>query len=397
MKKKKLRLIIFLLILFISIGFAYLSTNLSLFGTGIFKQNSWDIYFDNITEETYRSDIVTPAVIDNKITINASVNLKQPKSTYTMYADIVNDGSIDAMLDSWTINNDMDTAESKVFDLKLSYADGVELTKYDLLSAKSFDTIKVTAIYKDDISNSELLTNDGSLNLSITLNYVQADEDVRERSTGDIVVTYNYNDTFNFDRGESMDTGYFANFDKDFSIVENVYIPGDLSIRYLLIGLFDGSKVYDFNSEMFNSKYRLYVNHSPNAGVDIKRSIVNSDRNISNKIYWDADNKYVSCHIKGSTYDDSIESDYNLTGLSQRSFKIGTKDWRSDFSFNPITVNSLMISGTFDNFSNYYLPAPVRSGYTFGGWYRDIELSDEIQSTDIATRNITLYAKWVAN
>ena len=397
MKKKKLRLIIFLLILFISIGFAYLSTNLSLFGIGIFKQNSWDIYFDNVDEDTYKSDIVTPAVIDNKITINASVNLKQPKSTYTMYADIVNDGSIDAMLDSWTINNDMDTDESKVFDINLTYADGVELTKYDLLSKESVDSIKLTVVYKDDISNSELLTSDGSLNISITLNYVQADEDVRERSTGDIIVTYNYNDTFNFANGESMDTGYFANYDKDFSIVENVYIPGDLSLRYLLIGSYNGSASYEFNSELFSSKYRLWFNNSPSYFADIKNTVVNNDRNISNKIYWDADNMHVSCHIKGSTYDDSIESDYNLTGLSQRSFKIGTKDWRSASVFNPITVNSLMISGTFDNFSNYYLPTPVRSGYTFGGWYRDIELSDEIQSTDIATRNITLYAKWVAN
>ncbi|MDO4996183.1 MAG: InlB B-repeat-containing protein [Bacilli bacterium] len=397
MRRKNKKTIIILLILFISIGFAYLSTNLFLSGTGIFSANSWDIYFDNVDEETYKTDIVSAASVSNKVTINASINLKQPKSTYTMYADIVNDGSIDAMLDSWTITNDMDTDEAKVFDINLTYADGVELTKYDLLSKESVDSIKLTVVYKDDISNSELLTADGSLNLSITLNYVQADEDVRERSTGDIVVTYNYNDTFNFANGESMDTGYFANFDKDFSIVENVYIPGDLSIRYLLIGSYDGSKVYDFNSEMFNSKYRLYVTHSPNAGIDIKRSIVNSDRNISNKIYWDADNMHVSCHIKGSTYDDSIESDYNLTGLSQRSFKIGTKDWRSASVFNPITVNFLMISGTFDNFSNYYLPTPVRSGYTFGGWYKDIELSDEIQSTDIATRNITLYAKWVAN
>ena len=402
MKKKKLRLIIFLLILFISIGFAYLSTNLSLFGTGIFKQNSWDIYFDNITEDTYRSDIVTPAVIDNKITINASVNLKQPKSTYTMYADIVNDGSIDAMLDSWTITNDMDTDESKVFDINLTYADGVELTKYDLLSKESVDSIKLTVVYKDDISNSELLTADGSLNLSISLNYVQADEDVRERSTGDIVVTYNYNDTFNFAAAESMDTGYFANFDKDFSIVENVYIPGNLSIRYLLIGSYDGSNSYEFNSELFSSKYRLWFKNINSVLInsvlyDNTRTLVNNDRNLLNRLYWDADAQHIDCYIKGATFDDSIHTDYVINGMSTRSFKIGTKDWRSNSVFNPITVNSLLISGTFDNFSNYYLPTPVRSGYIFGGWYRDIELSDEIQSTDIATRNITLYAKWVAN
>ena len=199
MKKKKLRLIIFLLILFISIGFAYLSTNLSLFGTGIFKQNSWDIYFDNITEETYKSEVIGTTEIDNKTTINFSVNLDSPGSTYTMYANIVNDGSIDAMLDSWNLTNTMDENEAKAIDIKVTYSDGVEFTKNDLLKAKSFDTIKVVVTYKKSISNNELLTSEGDLDFSLTMNYVQADEDGLEReqgwenkfSTNPIIITNN--------------------------------------------------------------------------------------------------------------------------------------------------------------------------------------------------------------
>ena len=397
MKKKKLRLIIFLLILFISIGFAYLSTNLSLFGTGIFKQNSWDIYFDNITEDTYKSDIVTPAVIDNKITINASVNLKQPKSTYTMYADIVNDGSIDAMLDSWTINNDMDTDESKVFDLKLTYADGVELTKYDLLSAKSFDTIKVTAIYKDDISNSELLTNDGSLDLSITLNYVQADEDALERNTSEVIVSYNYNDSFVFNSGESMDTGYKIDWDKDFSVAEKVYIPGDLTQRYLFIGTYSETAKYEFNIELKNKKYRLWLNHSGSELIDDSSTEITNDRDLISKVYWNADDKTVSCNLKGDNTNFSLNETKNMTGVSTKSFKIGTQDWRSYNVFNLITVNYLIISSNYDIYTNYYLPTPVRDGYTFDGWYKDTSFTNKVLSTDKVSRNITLYAKWIAN
>lgn len=209
MKKKKMRLIIFLLILFISIGFAYLSTNLFLRGTGIFSANSWDIYFDNVVEETYKTDIVSAATISNKVTINASINLNQPKSTYTMYADIVNDGSLDAMLDSWNVTTDMTSAESDVIDISLSYADGTSLTKNDLLESGSVDAIVVNVVYKDNISNSQLLTSDGDLNITITFNYVQADEDAVQRIDTDIMVTYDYNDQFVFTASNQyLDTGY---------------------------------------------------------------------------------------------------------------------------------------------------------------------------------------------
>lgn len=185
MKKRDYKkFFIIVLILFISIGFAYLSTNMNLKGTGIFKENSWDIYFDNLIEESYKTEITSAATIESKTTIDFSINLKQPKSSYTMYANIVNDGSIDAMLDSFTINNTLDENEEKAIDIKVSYSDGVELTKNDLLKENSFDTIKVIVIYKNDIDSSELLSNDGDFNFSVTLNYIQADEDAADRKQG---------------------------------------------------------------------------------------------------------------------------------------------------------------------------------------------------------------------
>ena len=96
-RRNRKKTIIFLIILFISIGFAYLSTNLFLSGTGIFSANSWDIYFDNVDEETYKTDIVSAASVSNKVTVNASINLKQPKSTYIMYADIVSEAMDNAI------------------------------------------------------------------------------------------------------------------------------------------------------------------------------------------------------------------------------------------------------------------------------------------------------------
>lgn len=178
--RKNNKKIIIILVLFISIGFAYLSTNLNIGSHITYNANNWDIYFDNIREDTYKSSS-NEAQIDNKTTINFSVILDSPGSTYTLYADIVNDGTIDAMLDSWNITNTLDEDEAKAIDIVVSYSDGTALTKNDLLRAKKRDYIKVYAVYKDTISNEELLSSDGNLEVSVTLNYIQSDDDYHER------------------------------------------------------------------------------------------------------------------------------------------------------------------------------------------------------------------------
>lgn len=43
------------------------------------------------------------------------------------------------------------------------------------------------------------------------------------------------------------------------------------------------------------------------------------------------------------------------------------------------------------------LPAPVREGYTFGGWYTDKELTIPFTEDTKVTSDMTLYAKWIDN
>jgi uncharacterized repeat protein (TIGR02543 family) len=41
--------------------------------------------------------------------------------------------------------------------------------------------------------------------------------------------------------------------------------------------------------------------------------------------------------------------------------------------------------------------APTRTGYAFGGWYTDEELTEPYMFTTVVTGNVTLYAKWTIN
>ncbi len=41
--------------------------------------------------------------------------------------------------------------------------------------------------------------------------------------------------------------------------------------------------------------------------------------------------------------------------------------------------------------------SPTKTGYTFGGWYKNSELTEAYNFNDTVTSNITLYAKWIKN
>lgn len=350
MRKNKKKLII-ILVLFISIGFAYLSTNLNIGSHVTYNANNWDIYFDNIREDTYKSSS-NEAQIDNKTTINFSVILDQPGSTYTLYADIVNDGTIDAMLDSWNITNTLDEDEAKAIDIVVSYSDGTALTKNDLLRAKKRDYIKVYAVYRDTISNEELLSSDGNLEVSVTLNYIQSDDDYHERIFKNDSFIKNLNT-----EGTSISTKDHDGELRFIGANPNNYVSFN-NQKWRIIGVFDGklkliqnsigSFPWSTSSKNVNNGSGInqwgestYENGDPYYGSDLMRLLnpgyenyqgslcsttatansndqyVCGDSNytngyVNNSLYWNAQSG--KCY-KGGDYS-SMDCDFTANGLS---------------------------------------------------------------------------------
>ncbi len=86
MKKKKTKsmLILVLLLLGITIGYAVLSTNLNISGTGTINKPTWDVHWSNINVTSGSVTPVTAATISNDgltvtyaITLNTSVDSYQ--------------------------------------------------------------------------------------------------------------------------------------------------------------------------------------------------------------------------------------------------------------------------------------------------------------------------------
>lgn len=171
--------ILLILILFISIGFAYLSAALNINGLAIFNPVSWDVYFDNVTYKSVEATVNEEPEIVDKTTINFSVLLETTGSSLILESDIVNNGTIDAMVDSVQVSGFEDV--SSFIEYEITYKDGVPIEQFNLLKSNSTERIKLEVTFKEDITEEDLPTADGTINASIIINYQNATDEAKER------------------------------------------------------------------------------------------------------------------------------------------------------------------------------------------------------------------------
>ena len=186
-KGNRIRLFV-LLILCMGIGFAYLTSNLNITGNTSVSGNKWDVYFDNIQVKNGSVEASTPT-ITNKTTVNYSVTFDKPGDYYEFTVDAVNDGTIDAMIDSI----EMTEVNQNFINYEITYGDGEQIKQKDVLETKEKITYKIFIEYKRDIEEESLLEADLDLNLSFTINYVQSN--IEKASVAKYGLMWNYDYT----------------------------------------------------------------------------------------------------------------------------------------------------------------------------------------------------------
>lgn len=200
-KQKNKRLIVALaliLLVTISIGYAALSTTLTINGTANIAATSWNVHFEsvNVTSGSVTGANVTtaPAVPTGSTTttqLSYNVTLNQPGDFYEFTVDVVNGGTINAKIAENGItktikigDNDLTEEQANLVEYTVTYADDTAIAEGDKL-AKSGTTVnqvrtdkktlKVRVAYKTDITPAQLnaVASDMALTLSFGLNYVQ--------------------------------------------------------------------------------------------------------------------------------------------------------------------------------------------------------------------------------
>ena len=180
-KKKFYLSIIVGLLTSIGIGYSYLSSTLSINGNITVSKNSWDVHFENVVvNEGSANATSVPTLSNNNTKVVASVSLDVPGSFYEFTVDVVNNGSIDAMLSN-IVSTSLTEEQKKYLEYSVSYVDGVQFNNNDLLAAGSKDTISVRVKYRDDVSEDDYPDSDQSFTITLETTYIQADSNAKER------------------------------------------------------------------------------------------------------------------------------------------------------------------------------------------------------------------------
>ena len=168
---KNKRLIVIALILCISIGFAYLSANLSINGSFVFKKASFDVHFEDAVVGD--NDIINPTIsIDTdktSLTIGGQFDLPGNKATYNF--NVVNGGTIDAVVEDIAVTG-LDSSMEDVFSYKVRFIDGGYTMKRHIIRAGETKAAEIVFTYNEDVDE----FNTTPISISITPTFIQHNE-----------------------------------------------------------------------------------------------------------------------------------------------------------------------------------------------------------------------------
>ena len=179
-RKNNTRLILLLLIICITLGYAALRTGLNINGTTNVSSASWNVYFSNyqMSNATNITPTEEPEIVGTTTTsISYEVDLEEPGDLYEFSVEVVNGGSIDALISLISKYNGSEIGPSNPVPEYIEYAvtdeNGDEIVDGHRLNHGNREIVKVLVKYKDD--DPSILPSSGtSLSFDIEIEATQA-------------------------------------------------------------------------------------------------------------------------------------------------------------------------------------------------------------------------------
>lgn len=140
--------------------------------------------------------------------------------------------------------------------------------------------------------------------------------------------------------------------------------------------------------------YKVVIDRMNNSEVETKyvnekNKVIIEEPQFEGHIFkgWYTEKEYINLF---DIEQNEIYKDLNLYAKwdKKSSTYIITYDSNQGSILQPVTV--LSHSNIFD----YATVVPIKEGYIFKGWFKDENLSNQVNKDDLVTNNITLYAKW---
>lgn len=185
--RRKHKYLALVILLFLSIGFAILSSNLSI-GSSIGISNaSFDVHIeDAVIYQTNVSGVSNPVINSERDTVTLDVELDKPGDYVNVTFYVVNAGTIDAQLNE-IISTTLTTEEQKYLSYSYQYLSSGTISTGDLLRVGQKKRVLVSYQYKYDVTD---FIDIDSKSLSLSLKYIQPN------SYDDKVWTYNFENTY---------------------------------------------------------------------------------------------------------------------------------------------------------------------------------------------------------
>ena len=158
----------------LTIAYAALNAVLTIQGSAQVTSADWDVHLANPKVTNGSVTTTVPTLATGK-SLTFSTTLNMPGDFYEFTVDVVNSGSIDAMIEKVTKTPELTADQAKYLNYEVSYQNGESITNKQVIAVGVTMPIKVRVEYRKDLSSTDLPTGQVQLTLGLVLDYVQSD------------------------------------------------------------------------------------------------------------------------------------------------------------------------------------------------------------------------------
>lgn len=399
-KNKNQKVFIFLvLLLAISIGYALIATTLKINGSSNVKSARWNVYWDNLQVKEGSSPIhgnsATRIVDYYKTIVEYDIELSEPGDFYEFSVDAVNDGSLDAMIE--TITDSGLTAKQKEYiNYSVKYKDGSEVKVNDKLTAHTRDTYVVRLEYRTDIDSSKLPEETETIDLTFEIKYVQANNNavVRPRSCNQYLYAEGNISTSQYNTicGDYIDESIYTYEDNGDGTVKLTGLVSGATLNPKVFALptsIDGKTVTKVAGDAFDSKITSEV-------LVISPTITTIEDYVCDEnyecIYSFGNNSFKGVAIPNSVTYIGENAFYNNVNLTFANVGTGVTTIKGGIFANCTSLTNVVLNdnitsiegGAFSNTGLVSLTLPKKVDTIYGGTFSYIKM-DKIVIPDTIT------------
>ena len=278
--RRTLSIILCIVLIFtfsLSLAYAALSITLNIQGNAEVVASTWDVYLDNVNVKYGSVSSNLPSIV-GPTTVKFSSSLTTPGEFYEFTVDVVNAGSIDAMISNVVKTPTLTEEQSKYLNYIIEYDNGEPINNKQLLKRNSFVRLRVRVEFRKDITAADLPSSELILNSSFQVIYSQSDSNATEVINDGVKKTIKFTiDGVEFESEENMTWGEWV--DSEYNTNDAFADEyGDIYVGdYIYVGKYHG---YWPHIHIAESKYN---------GVRLSDLIVANNE----YCYWDEEEEWL--------------------------------------------------------------------------------------------------------